>query len=111
MTKEEGKPVEAIRCFSTKLLEDAMAWRVSNWYSQYTGRSIGRLMHFLYDIYHMTHADSYKLGDGNVTYGNDVIATYTWLDDTDVPRFTFSDSNSYLNKKQEEVITNLNLLN
>ncbi|MFA5234729.1 MAG: hypothetical protein WC390_10050 [Sulfurimonas sp.] len=74
-------------------------------FSEYKGRCIGRLMHFLYH-YH-TMFDSCQMGDGKVAYYGDLVATYTWDGDTDIPTFVFYDipfwKMSWLNDKQEQL--------
>lgn len=68
---------------------------MSSWHRQYRGRCIGRVLHFLYyycgyDV--STHA---TIGESKVNYHGQVIATYEYLGDTDIPYFTFKAPNSH----------------
>lgn len=60
-------------------------------YSQYkeSGRSLGRILHQLYKIgIPLRIVEEVILGTGQLTYGNEPFATFTWTDN-DVPVFKF----------------------
>jgi len=63
-------------------------------FEQYRGRCVGRLMRFCYKLTH--HSDSWKFGykdDVGTIYNSnesEVVATYSWEDDTDIPVFKWS---------------------
>jgi len=70
-------------------------------YSHYKGRCVGRLLHFLYD--YTTQADSFCFASGKVFSNskcNEVVATYTWENNTDIPTFQFSELYSRLTLQQ-----------
>jgi len=98
LIEPNSKPVVVIKCIDTGM---------QGFYGQYTGRSLGRVIHFLYDVYGCIRADSFTVGDGVVKWGRDIIATYVWIDDTDIPRFTFHSGYRSYDKKQEETIKQL----
>jgi hypothetical protein len=95
----QGKPVEVIRHIDTGRL---------GFYGTYTGRSVGRIIHFLYDIYKLHNADRYTIGSGEVMYARDLVATYSWLEDTDVP--IFDDNSLGILHKQTEFLTEHGLI-
>lgn len=60
-------------------------------YSSYKGQCVGRLIHFMYETNRNLGELSY-FGDGSITrdpYGKELIATYEWNNDGDIPLFTF----------------------
>ena len=62
-------------------------------YSEYRGRSIGRVLHALHTYCKVPGLDSSTVGDGVIKLHGEVIATYKWSDDleSDVPEFIFVD--------------------
>ena len=64
-------------------------------YLSYRGRCIGRLMAFCYKLTHQSDCWKFGFKDG-IGYIKDfseknIIATYTWEDDTDIPIFNWSE--------------------
>lgn len=60
----------------------------------YKGRSVGRVMHFLFDVYHIIRSDSFVFGgDGKIYESHSdcekgkVLMEYIWFGTTDVPLF------------------------
>ncbi len=66
-----------------------------SWHRQYRGDSIGRVLHFLYHYCGFDVAEMATIGDDKVTYHGEVIATFKFLGDTDIPFFTFMPIKSY----------------
>lgn len=60
-----------------------------SWYKHCRGRSIGRVIHFLYWYCGFNTAEYAKVGQDTVTMYGEVIATYFFLSDTDIPLFQF----------------------
>lgn len=64
-----------------------------SWHRNCRGKSIGRVLHFLYHYCGFNIAEHAIIGNGKVYYPGEhpdnVIATYEWLSDTDIPHFTF----------------------
>ena len=72
-------------------------------YSNYRGKSIGRILHYLYKYCGLNVAETALIGDGKVTYHGELFATYEWshtYGGPDYPHFTFTD-NQY-NEAQHE---------
>jgi hypothetical protein len=67
----------------------------SNWYAQYTERSIGRVIHFLYDCYKISSSDDWQFSwseadnVGVMSRGPEIKGHYVWAANTDVPIFFF----------------------
>ncbi len=70
-----------------------------SWYSKYKGRSIGRILHFLYHYTNVDIAGRATISNGTILYCGEVIATYEWEGETDMPVFKFA--NDFFNKNQE----------
>ncbi len=71
-------------------------------FGQYRGRTIGRVMHFLYE-YDMRSDECIFHGEAEnpmITLDGKPYANYTWDEDTDVPTFTFFKEFGYLEKSQ-----------
>ncbi len=68
---------------------------MSSWHRQYRGDNIGRVLHFLYHYCGFDVAEMATIGNDQVTYHGEVIATFKFLGDTDVPHFTFKPIKSY----------------
>lgn len=67
-------------------------------YSEYRGRCVGRLMHFLYPMLNNADSRFEFSGDGKTVhdrFSSEPFATYEWIDDTDIPRFTFSEKDEH----------------
>ncbi len=62
---------------------------MSSWHSSHRGRSIGRVLHFLYYYCGFGVAEKATVGQNKVVYHGKTIATYEFLSDTDIPYFTF----------------------
>lgn len=60
-----------------------------SWHRQYRGKSIGRILHFLYHYCGFDVAEKATIGQCEVHYNGNKIATYAFLSDTDIPHFTF----------------------
>jgi hypothetical protein len=62
-------------------------------YSCYHGKSIGRILHWIYNICGLNNAELVTVGDGEIKLGNELFATYVWERPcgVDVPRFVFTD--------------------
>lgn len=60
-----------------------------SWHRSYRGQSIGRVLHFLYHYCGFDVAEMAAIGETMVHYHGDVIATYEFLSDTDIPHFKF----------------------
>ena len=73
-------------------------------YGQYKGRSIGRLMHFLYAI--DVNSDYSIFGEGKtspmITLHGKPYADYVWDGDSDIPTFTFLGEFAHLNQRQAQ---------
>lgn len=72
-------------------------------YGEYRGRSIGRLLRFLYEYSHL--ADGWVFGNNNNILSHngpnpEVVATYEWDGDSDTPTFKFTQEYEYLNSQQ-----------
>jgi len=63
-------------------------------YSNYKGRSVGRIVHYIYLYCGINIGEYCQIGDGTVLYGGKTIATFTWENEGDdsVPNFTFLNS-------------------
>lgn len=70
-------------------------------YSGYEGDSLGRKLHYLYNICGLSIAEHVYLGDGQVKYGTELIATYHY--DQGFPFFTFVEG--WLNAESVKRIT------
>lgn len=69
---------------------------MSSWHRQYRGKSSGRIFHFLYHYCGFDIAEKACLkGENEIVYHNEVIASYKFLGDTDIPHFTFNPIFSY----------------
>ena len=82
-------------------------------YSNYKGRCVGRVLHFLYHYCGLTIAERaiISFAPSEVKYGNELLASYRWLGDTDIPVFTFVDklenshwSTEHMERKQNEAL-------
>jgi hypothetical protein len=73
-------------------------------YSQYKGKNIGRMMHFLYDKLHILNSDRCIFhDDGRITLFNEPFATVEWIDD-ETPKFSFL-ANYHYQVDQERLIS------
>ena len=63
-------------------------------YSEYKGRCVGRLIFFIDNFYCKYHPgkEHFTYGEGKVNWDKSVVARYEWIDDTDIPKFTFFDT-------------------
>jgi hypothetical protein len=59
-----------------------------NFYSEYKGRCVGRLLHFL-SRYTSWHRDCTFIDNNKIMLYGHLFATYTWDNDSDVPTFVF----------------------
>ena len=67
---------------------------MSSWHRSYRGRSIGRILHFLYHYCGFDIAEHAQIGESRVIYHGRTIANYEFIGDTDIVEFTFlPDSN------------------
>lgn len=66
-----------------------------SWHHQYRGQSAGRILHFLYHYCGFDVAEMAEIGINQITYRGEVIATYRFLSDTDIPHFIFEPIKSY----------------
>lgn len=82
---------------------------IGSFYQEYKGRTHGRIMHFLYDIYDIPGSDSFTIGNNRVVSGKDLFATYDFIGCTDVPKFNFSPNWSCFNTKQQNYLDSLGL--
>ena len=57
------------------------------WYSQYRGRSIDRIPHFINAYCGLSAAENVLVVEGKVEYWGRLLATYTWKEGTDIPIF------------------------
>ncbi len=72
-------------------------------FENYKGRTIGRLLYFLYK--YTFKADTFKIGNGFVYESDEVtlVATYKWDGDSDVPTFEFVDDYKCLGTIQDSI--------
>lgn len=71
-------------------------------YENYEGRSIGRLLYFLSK--YGPRVDTFIIGEGKVEKSHgELIGTYTWDDDTDIPTFVFINEYNHFNTMQDEI--------
>lgn len=68
---------------------------VSGEYEGYIGRTKGRMLHFLYDVYGLIRADGFTIDANAVYLGTTCVAFYSWHGSTDIPIFEFNTSRSY----------------
>ncbi len=61
-----------------------------SWHRQYRGKGIGRILHFVYHYCGFDVAEVATIDCDSVTYHGEVIATFKFLSDTDIPFFTFN---------------------
>ncbi len=66
-----------------------------SWNRNCRGRSLGRILHFLYFYCGFDLAEKCQVGTGEVLYWKERIATFEWLSDTDIPFFTFLPHENY----------------
>ncbi len=69
-------------------------------WGQYKGRSIGRVIQFIYRYSNVHIAEHVQIGDGEVTLHGKPFATYVW-EEGDVPHFTFAPEYAFLQKVQD----------
>lgn len=63
---------------------------MSSWHRQYRGRSVGRVLHFLYHYCGFDVAEMATIGTEEVVYHGKQIATFKWINERDdIPVFTF----------------------
>ena len=62
---------------------------MSSWNRSYRGRTLGRVLHFIYHYCGPVVAENCQVGAGEVTYYGNKIAEFIWLSDTDIPHFKF----------------------
>jgi hypothetical protein len=83
---------------------------ISYAYSSYRGRSVGRIMHFLYSVNHRFD-DSAKIGNKIIYdgYSRDgkgngpIMATFEWDGESDVPIFKFTEPYAQYQQIMDEV--------
>lgn len=68
---------------------------MGSWNTAHRGRSLGRILHFVYHYTNFDTAEKCQVGEGNIWYHGKVIATYEWLSDTDIPLFKFLPNVNY----------------
>jgi hypothetical protein len=76
---------------------------MGSWHRQYRGDNIGRVLHFLYHYCGFDVAENATIGNDKVTYHGEVIATFKFLSDTDIPHFTFNPIFSYSGTAMQEM--------
>ncbi len=64
------------------------------------GRSIGRVLHFLYHYCGLNIAETVQVGDGFVRLYGESFATFDWIED-DIPVFTFTCRNRDIYEKNQ----------
>lgn len=69
---------------------------------KYTGRNIGRIIHFTYHYCGLHTAEHITIGADTIHLFGERFATYKWFEDTDVPVFIFLDKNKDLYKKNQK---------
>jgi hypothetical protein len=65
-----------------------------SWHRQYRGKSVGRVLHFLYHYCGFNVEEYAEVGENTVSMYGKQIATYDFLSDTDIPHFEFVGENA-----------------
>lgn len=72
-----------------------------SFYNHYTGRSVGRILHFIYYICGLRYAEQVCVSEDKLTYYDKPFAECTW-DDNNVPTFKFiGEYSDEFNKHQQ----------
>lgn len=62
---------------------------LGSWHHSYRGRSVGRVLHFLYHYCGFYIAEHTSIVGSKVILHDEEIASFIWLSDLDIPHFTF----------------------
>lgn len=60
-----------------------------SWHTNCRGKSLGRILHFIYYYAGFDVMENCTVGNGEVHYHGEKIATFEWLSDLDIPHFKF----------------------
>jgi hypothetical protein len=75
-----------------------------SWYSQYRGKSCGRILHYIYCYCGLTHAEEIMVGVDSLEYCGTLFATFKWVRDEafDLEYPVFSFKKQVYNEEQDE---------
>lgn len=90
--KEEVNELEQER-----LRYENMQFSRKMWYSEYTGQSVGKIIHFLYVYGGLNASDYCQIGNGEIIYYGKRVGVYHWekIGDLDIPIFSFDKNSSW----------------